>query len=143
MTKPIVIGFYGYSNSGKTTLIEKVIKELASRGKKVATIKYSGHAASMDTQGKDTHRFTQAGADPVVLSSSLETTIKISNPLELKKILSLLMDVQPIDIIIIEGAKEAGVRKIRIGDIELRENTTWTYDGNFDLLIEKILNGGE
>ena len=75
MKKPIIVGFYGYSNSGKTTLIERLIQELVSRGKKVSAIKQSGHPVSLDTEGKDTHRFSKAGADPVILSSTIETNI--------------------------------------------------------------------
>jgi molybdopterin-guanine dinucleotide biosynthesis adapter protein len=143
MDKPIIIGFYGYSNSGKTMLIERLIRELSSREIAVAAIKLSGHPIGMDTQGKDTYRFTQAGANPVVLSSSLETDIKINKPLGMEEIIRLLKSIQIIDIIIIEGAKDTEIQKIRIGDIELRENTIWTYDGNFGELINKILNGGE
>jgi molybdopterin-guanine dinucleotide biosynthesis protein B len=143
METPFIIGFYGYSDSGKTTLIERLIKELALRGKKVSAIKQSSHPVSMDTEGKDTFRFTRAGADPVVLSSSIETDIKISKPLGINEIIQCITAIQPVDIIIIESARDTEIKKIRIGDIELRENTVWTYDGNFEELVNKLLNGGE
>jgi molybdopterin-guanine dinucleotide biosynthesis protein B len=142
MKKPIVLGFYGYSNSGKTTLIEKLIRELTSKGKKVSAIKQSGHPVSMDTEGKDTYRFSMAGANPVVLSSSIETTIKFYEPLEINEIIKLITTINKPDIIIIESARDAEIRKIRVGDIELRKNTIWTYNGNFEELVEKIFNGG-
>jgi len=143
MEKPIVIGFYGFSDSGKTKLIEKLIQELTSRGKKIAAIKQSSHPASMDIPGKDTYRFSQSGADPVVLSSSMETDIKIQKPLGIDEIIKFISTIQDVDIIIVESARNTEIRKIRIGDIELRENTIWTYDGNFEGLVHKILNGGE
>ena len=143
MKKPIVVGFYGYSNSGKTTLIERLIKELVSRGNKVSAIKQSGHAVSLDIEGKDTHRFSKAGADPVILSSTIETDIMVHKPLEINEILELIATINKPDLIIIESAKDTETHKIRVGDIEIRENTIWTYDGNFELLIEKILNGGK
>ena len=143
MGKPIVIGFYGYSDSGKTTLIERLIKELTLRGKKIAAIKQSSHPVSMDSQGKDTCRFTQAGADPVILSSSIETDIKIKKSIEIDEIIKFITTIQPVDIIFVESARDAKIRKIRIGDIELRENTFCTYDGNFEELVNKIVNGGE
>ncbi len=142
MSNPIVIGFYGYSNSGKTTLIDQLIRELNRRGKRVAAIKQSGHPVSMDSDGKDTYHFTLAGADPVVLSSTIETTIKISKSIETSEIVSLIIAINQPEIIIIESAHDSEIIKIRIGDIELRENTIWTYDGNFEILVEKILNGG-
>ncbi|MDP2965620.1 MAG: molybdopterin-guanine dinucleotide biosynthesis protein B [Pelolinea sp.] len=143
MGKPIVIGFYGYSDSGKTTLIERLIQELTLRGKKIAAIKQSSHPVSMDSQGKDTCRFTQAGADPVVLSSSIETNIKFNKALGIDEIIKFITTIQQVDIIIIESARDAEIMKIRIGDIELRENTFWTYNGNFEELVNKIVNGGE
>jgi molybdopterin-guanine dinucleotide biosynthesis protein B len=143
METPFVIGFYGYSDSGKTTLIERLIEELTLRGKKVSAIKQSSHPVSMDTGGKDTFRFTRAGADPVVLSSSIETDFKISRPLGINEIIQCITAIQPVDIIIIESARDAEIKKIRLGDIELRENTVWTYNGNFEELVNKIVNGGE
>ena len=143
MKKPIIVGFYGYSNSGKTTLIERLIQELVSRGKKVSAIKQSEHPVSLDIEGKDTHRFSKAGADPVVLSSTIETNFIFNKPLEINETIEYISTIISPDIIIVESARDAAIMKIRIGDIEIRENTFWTYDGNFELLIEKILNGGK
>jgi molybdopterin-guanine dinucleotide biosynthesis protein B len=143
MKKPIIVGFYGYSNSGKTTLIEKLIKELNLRGKKVSAIKQSGHPVSMDSEGKDTFRFSLAGANPVVLSSSIETSIKTNKQLKIKEITELITKINRPDIIIIESARDSEIIKIRIGDIELRDNTIWTYNGNFEELVGKILDGGK
>ncbi len=143
MKKPIIVGFYGYSNSGKTTLIERLILELVSRGKKVSAIKQSGHPVSLDIEGKDTYRFSKAGADPVVLSSTIETNFIFNKPLEINETIKYISTILSPDIIIVESARDAAIIKIRIGDIEIRENTIWTYDGNFELLIEKILNGGK
>jgi len=57
-----IISLVGKSSSGKTTLLEKLIGELKQRGLKVAIVKHSHHADDLDTQKKDTWRFTQAGA---------------------------------------------------------------------------------
>ena len=142
MKKPIILGFYGFSNSGKTTLIVRLIQELVSRGKKVSSIKQSAHPVSMDSEGKDTFRFSTAGADPVVLSSTIETNIKFSKQLEINEIIEIITSINKPDIIIIESARDAEIRKIRIGDIDLRENTIWTYDGDFERLMSKIIDGG-
>jgi len=139
MKKPIVVGFYGFSNSGKTTLIERLIQDLVSRGKKVSAIKQSGHPVSMDTEGKDTHRFSKIGADPVVLSSLIETNIKFNEPLEINEIIVIITKIIGPDIIIIESSHDKEIKKIRVGDIEIRENTIWTFNGNFEELIEKVL----
>ena len=57
-----VISVVGHSGSGKTTLVEKLIRELCARGVKVATIKHAHHQVQLDTPGKDSWRYTQAGA---------------------------------------------------------------------------------
>lgn len=55
------------SNSGKTTLIEKVVRILKSRGLRVAVIKHTPKGFDLDKPGKDSWRFQQAGADSVML----------------------------------------------------------------------------
>ncbi len=57
-----IISFVGHSGSGKTTLIEKLVRELTQRGLRVATIKNAHHKVALDTPGKDSWRYTQAGA---------------------------------------------------------------------------------
>jgi molybdopterin-guanine dinucleotide biosynthesis protein B len=61
MTPPVFI-FVGHSGSGKTTLIEKLLRELSGRGLRVATIKHAHHKMVLDTPGKDSWRYKQAGA---------------------------------------------------------------------------------
>lgn len=56
------------SNSGKTTLIEKVVRILKGRGLRVAVIKHASAGFDLDKPGKDSWRFQQAGADTVILS---------------------------------------------------------------------------
>ena len=68
MTPPIVC-FVGRSNSGKTTLIERLILELTETGYRVATIKHAGHGFDLDTEGKDSWRHKRAGASQVVVLS--------------------------------------------------------------------------
>lgn len=133
-----VVGFYGYSNSGKTTLIECVIRDLIHEGYRVAAVKISGQKIELDQEGKDTWRYAQAGAGTVALTAPNETTIMATPALDFSTILLALGAIQHPDIILVEGAREAGVRKIRLGDIELRENTIWTYDGDYENLLKKI-----
>src|SRR5205823_9789898 len=64
-----IVSFVGRSNSGKTTLIERVIPELVRAGYKVATVKHAGHGFDLDTEGKDSWRHRRAGASNVVVLS--------------------------------------------------------------------------
>lgn len=57
-----VISIVGHSGSGKTTLVEKLIRELCERDVKVATIKHAHHKVELDTPGKDSYRYKDAGA---------------------------------------------------------------------------------
>jgi len=59
---PNVFIFVGHSGSGKTTLVEKLIRALAQRGLRVATIKHAHHKVELDTPGKDSFRYKEAGA---------------------------------------------------------------------------------
>jgi len=64
-----VLGFYGFSNTGKTTVIQYLIEELTNRGFKVATVKVTDKPVSIDTEGKDTWRFAQKGAKIIAMST--------------------------------------------------------------------------
>jgi len=70
--KPSVFIFVGHSGSGKTTLIEKLLRELSGRGLRVATIKHAHHRVVLDTPGKDSWRYKQAGAAMSMLVTSDE-----------------------------------------------------------------------
>jgi molybdopterin-guanine dinucleotide biosynthesis protein B len=62
----------GHSGSGKTTLVEKLLHELTGRGVRVATIKHAHHKVVLDTPGKDSFRYKQAGAVMSMLVTSNE-----------------------------------------------------------------------
>jgi molybdopterin-guanine dinucleotide biosynthesis protein B len=64
-----IVSIVGKSNSGKTTLIEKLIAELTHRGWRVATIKHNRHGFEIDHEGKDSWRHKRAGAVATVLAS--------------------------------------------------------------------------
>ncbi len=67
---PLIISIVGYSKSGKTILLEKMIPLLKGKGYSVGVIKHSGHGFSLDQPGKDSQRLERAGADGVVLVGS-------------------------------------------------------------------------
>ncbi len=66
---PAVISMGGKSDSGKTTLILKLLPELKKRGYRVAVAKHCLHGFDLDVEGKDSWRFTQAGGEGTLLSS--------------------------------------------------------------------------
>ncbi|MCK4434661.1 molybdopterin-guanine dinucleotide biosynthesis protein B, partial [Candidatus Bathyarchaeota archaeon] len=71
--KTTVIAVVGTKNSGKTTVIEILTKELVKRGYRLAVAKHIPEPSfTIDTEGKDTWRFAEAGAETIVSVASDE-----------------------------------------------------------------------
>lgn len=109
-----VISLVGKSNSGKTTLMEKLITELTKRGYKIAIVKHSHHADDLDTAKKDTWRFTQAGSVLSAINSLDHLAIyrrmeDFFDPRDISS--SILWDY---DIILTEGFKGSSYPKIEV-----------------------------
>jgi len=104
----------GKSDSGKTTLLEKLIAGLKQRGYRVAVIKHSGEDFELDTVNKDSWRFSQAGSEIVAISSPHKLAVikQVGHdliPQELSH--SIGWDY---DIILTEGFKQASTYKIEV-----------------------------
>lgn len=140
MREPKIIGFYGYSDSGKTSLIESLCRDLSEKGLKVGVIKQSDKSIRMDQPGKDTYRFQEAGAITTALVSQDETDIITRKRLAVEQVIRMMQKVSELDLVIIESVKDEHFAKIRLGDIEERKNTIWTYDGNYKKLLNLIQN---
>jgi len=110
----LVISFVAASsNSGKTTLIEKVIPLLKGRGRRVAVIKHASTGFDLDRPGKDSWRFQQAGADGVVLvgPDRLALMKKIESRPGLRELEALFPHA---DVIIQEGFKQDAPNRIEV-----------------------------
>lgn len=108
-----IVSFIGRSNSGKTTLIERIIPELVRAGYRVATVKHAGHGFDLDTEGKDSWRHKRAGASSVVVVSkcSLAMFADVSEHLKVEEIRDRFLDAS-YDLIIAEGWKSESYPKI-------------------------------
>lgn len=140
MNNPAVFGFYGKSNTGKTSLLVRAIKQLTDEGFKVATIKITDKLIGVDTEGKDTWNHSQAGSTLVVLSSPTETDFMFKEPQDINYLLQHIREMGEYDIVLVEGAHDPFIPKIRLGDITERENTILTYNRDFGELIKLIKN---
>jgi len=132
---PSIIGLYGKSGTGKTTLIVKMINRLSKEGFNVASVKISDKKISIDSEGKDTWKHAQAGANLVVFSSENETDFLLKQNMNNSEIVNVIKSLGKYDIIIIEGANDDNIPKIRIGEIKERKNTIITYENDFEKLI--------
>lgn len=113
MKKPI-ISIVGRHQSGKTTLLVKLVKELAGRGYRIGTIKHASQDFSIDHPGKDSYRHFHAGSISTLLSSGKKLALvkNLSQPLKLDKIVRTFFD--DVDLVLAEGFKRAGKPKIEV-----------------------------
>jgi molybdopterin-guanine dinucleotide biosynthesis adapter protein len=112
MLMPPVISIVGKSNSGKTTLIEKLIPELKKRGYAIGIIKHAHHGFDIDQEGKDSWRHKKAGADTVIVASANEISMtKKENHVDLDQLIKYFDDV---DLVITEGYKREKKPKIEV-----------------------------
>jgi molybdopterin-guanine dinucleotide biosynthesis protein B len=107
------LAFVGFSGSGKTTLVSQVIKELKGKGYRIGVLKHDAHDFQMDVEGKDTYKYSEAGADLVAISSNTKLNIleQLPKPLALDEILQRFSGV---DLILIEGYKQSNAPKILV-----------------------------
>jgi molybdopterin-guanine dinucleotide biosynthesis protein B len=108
-----IIQFVGYKNSGKTTLVCEIVRELTSQNKRVGTLKSDAHDLDPDTPGKDTWQHRQAGAHITAMTSPSRTAWVQEQPTPLDELVSS-MENHFLDALIIEGFKSAAYPKIVI-----------------------------
>jgi len=109
---PPIISVIGKSESGKTTLIEKLIPELKKRGYKIGTIKHASHGFEIDRKGKDSWRHKEAGANTVLVASPGKIAMVKDDNCEA---LSCLEKYFPdMDLIITEGYKKENKPQIEV-----------------------------
>jgi len=126
-----VIGFIGYSNSGKTTLIEKLIPLLKARGLSVSAIKNAHHGFDMDRPGKDSFRYREAGAGQVLIATALRWAMLTETPHQPATLEDLLALLAPCDLVIIEGFKSEGqVPRIEVRRSGQAEPAIFPHDPN-------------
>jgi len=112
------VAFTGPSNSGKTTLIEKIAKRLISTYK-IAIIKNDPSSkAKFDTQGKDSYKFYQTGAE-VVVTSPDRTTYFSHRQKSLDEIIDMIND---FDFLLVEGLKYLPLPRIGVFRNKLDES---------------------
>lgn len=108
-----VFGVCGWKNSGKTTLVEKLLRILTARGLRVSTIKHAHHAFDIDHEGRDSHRHRMAGAQEVLIASHARwahmAELRGAEPPTLEALLGKLA---PCDLVLIEGYKRESHAKL-------------------------------
>ena len=108
-----VVSIVGKGDSGKTTFLEKLIRELSGRGWRVGTVKHHVHDFDIDVPGKDSWRHARAGADVTMISAPDKFGLvrRVDRERTLDELLEAAGD---IDILLTEGYKRAGSTRIEV-----------------------------
>jgi molybdopterin-guanine dinucleotide biosynthesis protein B len=140
----MILGFYGHSNSGKTTLIERLVAKHKKRGLSVAVIKHTAHRGfKLDTEGTDSWRHAKAGAAAVGLLADGRAAVLVHRivkgegargtgrpgiPDDAARLIRLVREAVRPDILFLEGFKHAALDKVAVGDIEKLPGTVLRVD---------------
>lgn len=126
-----VIGIIGYSNTGKTTLIEKLLPILRARGLRVSAIKHAHHGFDMDRPGKDSFRYREAGAGQVLIATQQRWALLTETPEQPAILEELLAQLAPCDLVIVEGFRSEGqIPRIEVRRLVNTEPPLFPHDPN-------------
>lgn len=110
--KPQIITIVGKSNSGKTTLVEKLIAELTRRGYQIGSVKHTHCGFEIDKKGKDSWRHRQAGASATLMISDSQTVLVKDDQQE--PVVRMRSCLSEMDLILAEGFKSLDLPKIEV-----------------------------
>lgn len=108
-----IYGVTGWKNTGKTGLMERLVRDMVGRGLQVSTIKHAHHDTETDQPGRDSYRHRQAGAREVILSSPRRWAVMHELRGDPEPALDdLIARLTPVDLLLIEGYKRSAHPKI-------------------------------
>jgi len=113
---PPIVSIVAKSGTGKTTLLEKLIAELKHRGYRVGAVKHDAHSFSIDHEGKDSWRLSEAGADTMLITSPAKVAMVKQNgpggePSLAETVGAYCGD---LNIVLTEGFKRSAMPKIEV-----------------------------
>jgi len=131
---PPMVSIAGFSDSGKTTLIERLIPGLRRLGITVGTVKHDVHGFDIDQPGKDSYRHKQAGAAVTLISSPqrIGMVMDVDHDYGLEELRNFF---DTVDIILAEGYKHANVPKLEVFRRELHKDPVCKGDNQLLALI--------
>jgi len=142
MTPPVV-SIVAKSGTGKTTLLEKLIAELKARGYRVGAVKHDAHSFSIDHEGKDSWRLTQAGAATTLITSPAKVAmVKMNDGEEPALTETIARYCGDLDIVLTEGFKRSSMPKIEVHRQE-RSNALLCRGEEFDPQLIAVASDAE
>ena len=126
-----IFGIAGFSNSGKTTLLEKLIPLFAARGLRVSLIKHAHHTFEVDQPGKDSYRHRHAGCNEVLVTSSRRWVLmhELRGAPE-PTLTDHLQRIAPCDLLLVEGFKREPIPKLEVFRAVVGEPNLFPHDPN-------------
>ncbi len=110
-----VFGIAGWSNSGKTTLIERLLPLFVARGLSVSVVKHAHEKFDIDRPGKDSYRIREAGSHEVLISSPARWALMREHRGAAEPALpELLARLSPCDLVLVEGFKREAIPKLEV-----------------------------
>ena len=122
---PPIVAFAAPSNTGKTTLIEGVVRVLVARGLRVAVLKSDAHRVVLDTPGKDSWRFGEAGAQAVAIVSSERSALFERLAGDVSLVAAIERFFPDVDLVLAEGFRRSGLPTIRVARAGGPATTGW------------------
>ena len=132
-----IFGIVGWKNSGKTTLLTKLIHEFSKRGLEVSSLKHAHHDFDIDEEGKDSFKHREAGAKEVMISSKKRWALIHENNDKELDLQSLIKKMKKVDIIFIEGFKNSNLiyPKLEVSRLESEKSYIFKTDENIIAFI--------
>jgi len=120
---PNVFGITGWKNSGKTTLVARLVTELRGRGLKVGVIKHAHHAFDIDHPGRDSHTIREAGANEVAVVSTRRWALvhELRDGEPEPDLHDMLLRLAGNDLVLVEGFKGGAHPKLEVRSADARE----------------------
>ena len=138
-----VVSFVGKSDSGKTGVLESIIRELSARGWRVGTVKHHIHDFDIDVPGKDSWRHAQAGAVVTMISApdKLGVIRKLDRERTLDELVAIAGD--DIDILLTEGFRRAGSVRVEVMRTARSDELICQPDELFALVTDGVHDVGD
>lgn len=130
-----IIAVCGVKNSGKTTLLEKLVKNLTQRDIRTAVIKHDGHDFSCDVEGTDSFRMKEAGAYATAVFSKNRIFVHKSGSKETEQ--ELIQMFPEAEVIFLEGMKDSSYPKMELIRKGISETPVSNPEGRFLIVTDQ------
>ncbi len=136
-----IVGIVGWSGSGKTTVVENLVKIFKSKYSfSVCVLKHAHKSFSLDKKGKDSYKFANAGADQIIVSSEKQWAVINKVKKKEASLDELIEKTGDTDIVLVEGWKFSNIKKIEIYRQSISKNILCLKDKNIIAIASNNFN---